>query len=214
VVLTLSQHGAGRIHELLGVPHERIVVAPLPVAPTLVPGRLPEGLEPGGYVLALVDLASPDPRKRAHWLIDVARQLDVPLVAAGAGTAGALPGVWGLGRVDDATWAALLRDAAVFVYTSAYEGQGLPLLEAMAAGVPVVAMDNTAVREFVGDAGLLVPESDDGAAARASLAEACRQLFVDQELASTFRSLARQRAAAFTSQAFEARVEHAVRLAT
>jgi glycosyltransferase involved in cell wall biosynthesis len=213
VVLTLSEHGASRIHELLGVPRERIVVAPLPVAPTLVPGVLPEGLEPRGYVVALVDMASPDPRKRAHWLSEIARQLDVPLVAVGAGTSGALEGILGLGRVNDATWAALLRDAAVFVYTSAYEGQGLPPLEAMAAGVPVVAMDNTAVREFVGNAGLLIPEGSKEMQPWAALAEACRQLLGDPARASVLGALGRQRAASFTPEVFAANVAHAVALA-
>jgi len=68
------------------------------------------------------------------------------------------PGVIGLGRIDDELWAAVLRGADAFVYASAYEGQGLPPLEAMACGTPVVAMDNTAIRELVGDAGVLVRE--------------------------------------------------------
>jgi glycosyltransferase involved in cell wall biosynthesis len=61
-----------------------------------------------------------------------------------------------LGFVDDALRAALLRSAQVFVYPSLYEGFGLPVLEAMAAGAPVVTTRYGAVAEVAGDAAMLV----------------------------------------------------------
>jgi glycosyltransferase involved in cell wall biosynthesis len=225
-VLTLSAYSATRIEAQLGVPRERIFVAPLPV-PRLRPsaGPLPAGLVSGAFAVAMVDLATPDPRKRAVWLSGVGRALakhGVPLVVAGAGTDGAaaLPHTYGVGRVDDARWAQLLSEAGVFVYTSAYEGQGLPPLEAMSLGAPVVAMDNTAVSEVVGGAGCLVPEagapaeaassvhSPDDAAVRA-LAEACLHVLDDGEEAARLREAGRARAAEFTADRFRGAVEAA-----
>ena len=65
-----------------------------------------------------------------------------------------------LGWVDHATRAALLRDAAVLAYPSLYEGFGLPPLEAMQVGVPVVTTTAGAIPEVVGDAAVLVPPGD------------------------------------------------------
>ena len=72
-----------------------------------------------------------------------------------------------LGWVDDAGRAALLREAAVFAYPSRYEGFGLPPIEAMAAGVPVVATRAGALPEVCGDGADLVPPQDPEALAAA-----------------------------------------------
>ncbi len=71
-----------------------------------------------------------------------------------------------LGFVDDLP--ALVRSASLFLSTTRYEGFGLPALEAMASGVPVVAFANSAVTEVVGDGGHLVPDGDVGAMADAA----------------------------------------------
>ena len=72
-----------------------------------------------------------------------------------------------LGYVDDEARAGLLRGARVFVFPSVYEGFGLPPLEAMRAGVPVVATAAGALPEVLGDAALLVPVGDADALAGA-----------------------------------------------
>ena len=225
VILTLSEFSKQRITELLSVPHERVIVAPLPVTSSVTPGgHLPPGLEPGRYALAMVDLATPDPRKRAVWLSGVAARLPVPLVVVGAGTERALAGTRGLGRVDDQTWGALLSHAGVFVYTSAYEGQGLPPLEAMAAGAPVVAMDNTAVHEVLYGAGRLVAETMPAAQAAAadhrandgpvaSLADACVEVLSDPALAARLRRDGLRRAHGFSIERFYQAVAIATELA-
>lgn len=213
-VLTLSDHAAGRIHELLHVPRSRIVVAPLPVPPGVRPAAgglpAPAGLERGGYFVGMIDLASPDPRKRANWLVELAPQLTLPLVVVGAGTEHAVPGAEGRGRVADAEWSALLGSAAAFVYTSAYEGQGLPPLEAMSCGAPVVAMANTAVVEVVGDAGELV---DEGPRAVERLAARCNELAADGARRRRLQEAGLVRAAGFSEARFVEQVRRAAQVA-
>jgi glycosyltransferase involved in cell wall biosynthesis len=70
------------------------------------------------------------------------------------------PGIRRLGKVDEATLDALYRRAMVCALPSRYEGFGLPALEAMARGCPVVASDVTALPGVVGDAGVLIPPGE------------------------------------------------------
>ena len=72
-----------------------------------------------------------------------------------------------LGFVPDATLAVLYRLASVFVFPSLYEGFGLPPLEAMAAGAPVITSNVSSLPEVVGDAALLIDPMDAGAIADA-----------------------------------------------
>ena len=69
---------------------------------------------------------------------------------------GALPGVRFVGRVSDEVLPRLYAAASVVVVPSLVEGFGLPALEGMATGVPVVASDRSSLPEVVGDGGLLV----------------------------------------------------------
>lgn len=67
-----------------------------------------------------------------------------------------------IGYVDDEDLPALYSGAEWFVYTSQYEGFGVPVLEAMSCGCPVIASDNSSLPEVVGDSGILIPwDSDD-----------------------------------------------------
>lgn len=100
---------------------------------------------------------------------------------------------WITGRVSDAELAALYRDAAAFVTMSEHEGVCVPLLEAMAFDVPVIARAHAAIPETMGSAGLLLPPDDDPLLA----AEAMHSLLTDDGLAARLASLGRARAAAF-----------------
>ncbi len=114
----------------------------------------------------------------------------LPLDAEGAG---ARAGVIAPGRVDEAALDALYRGAAALVMPSRSEGFGLPALEAMARGCPVVASRAGALPEVVGDAGVLVPPGDADA-----LAAALDRLLTDDSLAATLAAAGRRRAATFT----------------
>jgi glycosyltransferase involved in cell wall biosynthesis len=97
------------------------------------------------------------------------------------------------GFVAEAALPALYRAASVFVCVSLCEGFGLPVLEAMAGGVPVVASNVSSLPEIVGDAGLLVPPGDPGAIARA-----LRATLEDPASAGDRAARARQRAKQFS----------------
>ena len=64
------------------------------------------------------------------------------------------------GQIDDADLARRYRGTAALLVTTRHEGFGLPTIEAMAAGAPVVSFDNSALGEIVGDGGVLVPDGD------------------------------------------------------
>jgi glycosyltransferase involved in cell wall biosynthesis len=98
-------------------------------------------------------------------------------------------GVRWLGRVDDAELARLMRGAACVAYPSLYEGFGIPILEAMACGAPVVTSAGGATEEVAGGAAVLVDPLDADAIARGlDEAEARRD---------ELRPLGLERAAAF-----------------
>jgi len=98
-----------------------------------------------------------------------------------------------VGPVADDTLPGLYAGAAVFAYPSRYEGFGLPPLEALACGVPVVAADATSLPEVVGDAGLLVAPGEPEA-----WADALCAVLEDAALASRLREAGPRRAAGFT----------------
>lgn len=98
-----------------------------------------------------------------------------------------------LQHVEDHELAALYAGATLFAFPSRYEGFGLPLLEAMAGGTPVVAADNSSLPEIVGDAALLTPTDD-----VAALATAMSRLIADRNLRADLISRGQRRAASFT----------------
>lgn len=147
----------------------RVVVIPPGVSPSQ-PGD--SGLEPG-YLLHIGTL---EPRKNLVRLIDALRRLPGQrLVLAGnvgwsdepirTAIAGAGEQVVALGFVSDGDLHALLRDAALLVHPSLYEGFGLPLVEALAAGIPVACSDIPVFREVAGDAAVFFDPFDPAAIA-------------------------------------------------
>ena len=135
LVFVNSAFTAGEVQEVLGVAAERICVAYPGVDPVFGPeGRRVERGHP--YVLAL---DPGEPRKN----VDVLRAgvRDVELFVPS-------------GYVTDDQLAALYRGAAVFAYPSRYEGFGMPIVEAMASGVPVVASTHASLDEACGDVAL------------------------------------------------------------
>jgi glycosyltransferase involved in cell wall biosynthesis len=175
---------------------DRLHVVPEGPTPMPRPGPLPAGLEPG-YVLAVGTVEARKNYRRlaaAHAGIAGAP----PLVIAGrpgwngeAPPAG--PGVTLLGHVDDPTLAALYANAAVLAFPSLYEGFGLPLLDALARGVPALIGDRGALPELAGEAALAVdPENTE------AIAEGLRRLLSEAPLRRRLAAAGRRRAADFS----------------
>ncbi len=97
------------------------------------------------------------------------------------------------GYLDDATLTALFRQAIAVVYPSLEEGFGLPALEALACGTPLVSTRGSAIEEMVGDAALLVTPGDVDA-----LAESLARVVNDADLQARLRADGLARAATFT----------------
>ena len=98
-----------------------------------------------------------------------------------------------IGYVDDDDLPALLSGALAFTFPSLYEGFGMPVLEAMACGTPVLTSTTSSLPEVAGDAALLVPPDD-----TAAIAAALAQLISDAALRSTLRKRGLQHVAQFT----------------
>jgi glycosyltransferase involved in cell wall biosynthesis len=154
--------------------------------------------EPRKNVLALVEgfLAAPVPEPwqlvlagRPGWLsAEDAARLE-QLVERGHGR------VVRLGYVSDAVLAGLYAGAELFAYPSSYEGFGLPVVEAMAAGVPVVTTDATALVEVAGGAARIVPL---GPELPARLGAALAELAADPQARKELVERGHDRAAGFT----------------
>jgi glycosyltransferase involved in cell wall biosynthesis len=210
VVLTSSEHSKRELMELLGVDEDAVVVTPLGVAkpfgvgpadPERIAARF--GLD-GPYILAV---GTVEPRKNLERTLGAFIQLrrEFPehqlMVAGGSGWGtsdletrlAAAAGVVRTGHVTDEELAGLYRGCEVFVYPSLYEGFGLPPLEAMACGAPVVAANSTSLPEVVGNAAILIdPRSTE------ELADALRQVLESPSLAEDLSRRGLDRAAAFT----------------
>jgi glycosyltransferase involved in cell wall biosynthesis len=182
-VHTPSRFVADEVVEHFAVSTERVVVIPNGVGAV-------DAVDPSeGHLLAGTDryilgLGTVEPRKDYPLLVAAFDELaasdpDLRLVIAGPDGWGAEaltdaivraahgPRVVRLGWVDDWERAALLRGASAFAFPSVYEGFGIPPLEAMVAGVPVVATAAGSLPEVLGDAAILVPVGDRDALAAA-----------------------------------------------
>jgi alpha-1,3-rhamnosyl/mannosyltransferase len=171
-VITFSRHAADQARTALGLAPSRLHVIPLAAGPEFRPGGAPS---PSPYVLSVAEYGP-------HKGFGEAAALTARLAAAH------LPHeLWIAGRVVDYNCAAIetslrsaggeararirllgwvpdlvpvYQGASAVVVTSRHEGFGLPAVEAMACGVPVVAFANSATSEVVADGGLLVPDGD------------------------------------------------------
>ncbi|MBC7266805.1 MAG: glycosyltransferase family 4 protein [Coriobacteriia bacterium] len=167
-------------------------------------GALPRWLTGRRYLLAM---ANPKPHKGRRLLIDafdaVASEFpEVLLVLVGDEGEAARSGerashdpdrVRFTGQVDDATLRGLYANAEAFVFPSFYEGFGLPPLEAMALGAPVITTAAASLPEVVGDAALSVPAGDASA-----LREAIRRMLEDEQLRGSLAERGRTRASEFS----------------
>jgi glycosyltransferase involved in cell wall biosynthesis len=106
-----------------------------------------------------------EPRKNLARIEEAARRAGVKLRVAGASGWGGVRADGWLGEVSDEELARLYRGAACLVYASLYEGFGIPLLEAMACGTPVVTSAGGATEETAGGAAVLVDPRDPSAIA-------------------------------------------------
>ena len=193
---------------------KRITVVREGLSASAKPGPLPDGIEPG-FILAV---GTVEPRKNYPRLLAAYRQLRsrpgaLPMVIgrrAGvpqlvvAGRRGwaygdtlqkiqAEPGVRYLGHVDEPTLAALYESASVLAFPSLYEGFGLPLLEAMAHGVPAVIGKSGALPELAGGSAIEVDAEDVDA-----LALGLEKLLSDAALRTRLGEAGKARAATFT----------------
>jgi glycosyltransferase involved in cell wall biosynthesis len=104
---------------------------------------------PEDYLLWVGDLRHPDPHRRIPALVDAPRELPLVLVGAAGPWAHELGGAIVTGEVDDDELAALYTGAHALIMPSAEEGFGLPAIEALACGTPVVAADGPSLREVL-----------------------------------------------------------------
>jgi glycosyltransferase involved in cell wall biosynthesis len=171
-VITASRSARDELIDV-GFERERIHLAPhgvelrVPEPPDEIDARVRElGVGPN----FIVSVGTIEPRKGFDTLADamqLVRRRIPDLELAVVGPAGWLevpgldqPGVHRLGTVDERSLDALYRRARACAVASRYEGFGLPALEAMARGCPVVASNTTSLPEVVGTAGTLVPPGD------------------------------------------------------
>ncbi len=213
-ILTVSRFSASEIEAAYGIPLERITVAPLGIdeeftAPGDDGGGLPErvrkpfllhvgDLHARRNLRLLVDAAIEAGRrlgeasKPAVVLVGVDRGVIADLLAR-ASAAGAEGLVVHLTGLSDTQLRALYRNASAFVYPSLYEGFGLPLLEAMAGGTPVIGSTAASIPEVVGAAGVLVDPRDQG-----GWTDAIVQVLSDPALGRRLKAGGLERASQFT----------------
>jgi glycosyltransferase involved in cell wall biosynthesis len=183
-VLTVSERTKEDIVELYHVAPERIVVTPNGVDAAFSPG-------PGAhdYVLSVGAIQR---RKNQLAALEAANTVGLPLVVVGPAKDAAVAaelraaGARLEGYVDTQRLVDLYRGAACLVQSSSYEGFGLPVVEAMASGTPVVALAEPALHEVAGGAAVVVEEDGLADGIRTAIAERERFVAAGLERAHAF----------------------------
>lgn len=183
-IVTVSEFSRDEIIRHLGAAPNQVAVMPegadhggrIVAQPDILTAQ---GLEQGGFVLVVGTLAAHKNLRALGALAQTLAQRRVPLVIVGSlggavfrdsGAANLPQPARYIGHVSDGQLKALYQAAACFVFPSRYEGFGLPAVEAMASGCPVVAADIPALHEVCGDAALYCdPRSPQDIAARVAL---------------------------------------------
>jgi glycosyltransferase involved in cell wall biosynthesis len=206
-VVAISQHAADEGVRLLGLDPGRVHVAHLGVDERFRPGRSVDSQD-RPYLLTVSEFSRRKGFAEAFALLDALADAKYPhdLKVAGRVHDWARPELAALRAasrhperihlldyVPDLV--SLYQGADVFLMCSRYEGFGLPALEAMACGRPVVAFDNSAVTEVVGDGGLLVEDGD-----VVAMTAAVRRLLDNPTMAAEQSEAALHQAARFTWQ--------------
>lgn len=192
-VLTVSERTKRDLLELYGLPDERVVVTPNGVDPAFRPapvdGERRDDPAQGTYALAVGAVQA---RKNQLLALEAATAAGLPLVVVGPEKDAALAdelrrrGARLQGYVEQDRLVELYRRAACLVQPSRFEGFGLPVLEAMACGTPVVAVREPALVEVAGDAAVLVSEHELAEGIRRALAERERLVAAGLERARAF----------------------------
>lgn len=202
-VLTVSEFSRRRIVDWAGVEAEKVVNVSNGVARTFQPGPPQACREQDGYLLCVGNRKG---HKNERRVVEAFARAGLPasvrLRFTGEASAELLElaqrgGVGGrvefTGRVEERLMPALYREARALVFPSLYEGFGLPVLESMACGTPVITSTTTALPEVAGEAALLVdPESVE------AIAAAICRLMQDEALGARLRERGLARAAQFT----------------
>jgi glycosyltransferase involved in cell wall biosynthesis len=181
-VLAVSERTKRDVVELYGVPPEKVTVTPHGVDPAFAPGD-------GSHDGYLLFVGAVQARKDPLAALEAADAVGVPLVVVGPEKEPELArelrarGADLRGWVEKAELAELYRRAGALILPSRYEGFGVPALEAMASGTPVVLSDDEALREVAGGAGVYGEFAD---AVRRALAERERYAHAGLERAAQF----------------------------
>ena len=168
-VITVSKNTKKDVEKIAKMTENKIkVIYPGLTGFEKIAANLPKGLLAKKYILFTGTI---EPRKNlknlitAYDLLPIKLQDKYPLVVVGAigwNTGGVEKDkkINYLGRVSDEVLSKLYKEAAVFVYPSLYEGFGLPILEAMQAGTPVITSNRSSTSEVAGTAGVLINPDD------------------------------------------------------